>query len=153
MALGLQWDQRTPKIKVRPKEGVKDDRWIDPVCLGWYVCCWPETLKEEGLVAGGGGGQQETMNLKAPLITVLNQALSVEISIQTLHARAFPVHAFRGYHYPARARNCFCFFVEFSPWKQSSKPITEIIQMKILLLPELARELKHKWTFSLDWLR
>lgn len=54
-------------------------------------------------MAGGGGGQQETMNLKAPLITVLNQALSVEISIQTLHARAFPVHAFRGYHYPARA--------------------------------------------------
>lgn len=40
--------------------------------------------------------------------------------------------------------NSLCFFVKFSLVKQSSKPITEIIQMKILLLPELARELKHK---------
>jgi len=46
--------------------------------------------------------------------------------------------------------NSLCLFVKLSLVKQSSKPITGIIQMKILLLPELARELKHKWTFSLD---
>lgn len=108
-----------------------------------------ETLKEEGLVAGAGEGQQETMDLKAPLMTVLNQVLYVVISIQSLHARAF-LCTRSGVTITRLMRNCFCFFVEVSPRKQRSKPITEIIQMKILLLPELARELKHKWTFSLD---
>lgn len=51
------------------------------------------------------------------------------------------------------AGNSLCLFVKFSLVKQNSKPITEIIQMKILFLPELARELKHKWNFPLDWLR
>lgn len=97
----------------------------------------------------GEKGQQEMMNLKAPLITVLNQVLSVAISIQSLYARAF-LCTCSGVTITLLVQNCFCFFVEFSLRKQSSKPITEIIQMKILLLPELARELKHKWTFSLD---
>lgn len=75
-------------------------------------------------MAGGGGGQQETMNLKAPLITVLNQALSVEISIQTLHARAFPVHAFRGYYYPARAHGTAS--VSLSSSFRESKAVSQL---------------------------
>lgn len=41
------------------------------------------------------------MNLKAPLIILLNEMLSVEISIGSLHSRAILCTRSGGHHYPA----------------------------------------------------